>query len=55
MKDDPVITAAIKWWENRRPCAWDQATHLKNPTVNTMTAAEKGLALAVAEHIRKSA
>lgn len=54
MKKDPVITAAIRWWKNRRPLAWDQATHLKHPKVNTVTEVEARLAATVATHIKKT-
>lgn len=53
MKPDPVITAAIRWWKNRRPCAWNEAEHLATPRVNCVTEAESKLATAVAAHIKE--
>ena len=46
---EQVREAAYEWWLSRRPVSWDQAEHLKNPGVNTMSDAERKLALAVAK------
>lgn len=51
--DKSVIDAALGWWESRCPIGWTLAQHLDNPTVNTATLAEEGLALVVAARVRK--
>ena len=43
-----IERAARAWWKNRRPCAYTEADHLANPTINTVSDAEKRLAMAVA-------
>lgn len=45
---DAVIEAAVKWWESHLPVSFDEKEHLKHPWVNTTTAQEKELAVAVA-------
>jgi len=45
---------AKEWWKNRRPCSYTEADHLANPIVNTVSDAEKQLALAIAGQGPKS-
>lgn len=46
-----VVDTAKAWWESRRPADFDVDAHLRNPTVNTNSAAETALATAVANMV----
>lgn len=48
-----VLAAAQEWWEGKRPVKYSLEEHLKCPTVNTTTEAEKVLAQRVADYLRK--
>jgi hypothetical protein len=48
-----IERTALNWWRSLRPYAYSQRQHLANPLVNTMSAAEKRLANAVAAMVRK--
>jgi hypothetical protein len=45
---------AIKWWEAHRPTEYNLEDHLQNPIINCVTDAEKELAMAVSELIKKN-
>lgn len=47
-----VVAAAETWWQSKRPTRWRVAQHLKNPTINTTSEAEKILARAVAAMVK---
>lgn len=47
-------SAAIRWWENRRPLQWSQMDHVRNPAINTSTAAERDLACVVAKIVERA-
>lgn len=51
--DKELRNAAIAWWKNHRPLAWDKALHLKNPTINTLNNAERRLARIVAKIVER--
>lgn len=51
-KASPLEKAALVWWRDHRPCSFDEAEHLKNPTINTTTDTEKRLARSVARTLR---
>lgn len=42
-----LISEALAWWEDRRPCVWTADAHAKTPAVNCCTESEKRLAEAV--------
>lgn len=52
--NSPITTAAIAWWETRRPAQWDLQMHLKYPTVRLTTLKEKDLGCAIATFIEQS-
>lgn len=43
---------SIRWWEQKRPDGWTEEQHLKNPTVNCVTAEECKLAKSVRKWIK---
>ena len=48
----PLEKAALAWWREGRPVAWNEAQHLENPDVNrSMNGAR--LARAVATMVKK--
>ena len=47
-----VVKAAVKWWKWQRPISFNEAEHLKNPTINVRYETPKKLARAVALLIR---
>lgn len=52
--DQRLKQAAIKWWEARRPLAFDLSQHLDNPAVNCLDGHDSELAKAVAATIKAS-
>lgn len=55
MGNDPEATlriAARYWWRSKRPVGWSQRKHLDMPAINTLTCAERDLAIAVADTLR---
>lgn len=48
---DPLITAALSWWECKRPTLWSVEEHANNPTVNCINDREKALAVEVAKFV----
>lgn len=48
----PVLVAAVAWWKRQRPLSYDEADHIKHPTVNCKGKEEHELAIAVADYIR---
>ena len=50
-----TLTAALAWWESKRPEKYDLRAHLDAPTVNTTTDAERTLAAAVAASVEVGA
>lgn len=53
IKLEGIITAAVAWWNQLCPSEWSRQDHIRNPIVNTQSDAEKKLALAVANHIKR--
>ena len=51
-KATPLEKAALAWWRGGRPCSFDEAEHLKNPTINLATDPEKRLARSVARTLK---
>lgn len=47
-----LLSAAMKWWEGRRPISWSESKHFEQPTINCTTPREKNLALALVEALR---
>lgn len=47
-----LSAAAIKWWEQCRPLAWNESQHLEGPAVNTQTKIAGELGEAVATYIK---
>ena len=46
---DELVEAAIAWWRDKKPIAWSDAEHLRNPEINlTGLETEKRLARAIA-------
>lgn len=33
--ESDVEKAALKWWKEKRPLAWNAAKHRRNPDINT--------------------
>lgn len=50
-RTDPLITAALSWWECKRPTLWSVEEHANNPTVNCINDREKALAVEVARFV----
>jgi len=48
---DRSMRDLVAWWKHKRPLNFKEADHLKNPTINCTTNAEKKLARRVAEYI----
>jgi Restriction alleviation protein Lar len=50
--EDGLTTAAIKWWESKRPVGWGVKGHRAHPTVNCADDEECALAIACATHAK---
>lgn len=46
-----VASAAVRWWESRRPVGWDTYAHMRAPRVNTHSESEAELAVLVAQYV----
>jgi hypothetical protein len=49
-----LVLAAYAWWRAKRPCSFDEETHLKNPIVNMIGPEEKLLAHVIAYKIKNT-
>jgi hypothetical protein len=47
-----VLRHSVRWWKNKNPYK-TQKEHLENPEVNCITEADRNLAVAVSNFIRK--
>ena len=45
--------AAMKWWKLKRPLAYTESQHIKNPTINCRNWPESNLAAEVSRMLEK--
>ena len=49
---EPLMRIAKLWWEHERPVNYKIEQHLKNPTINCVTEAERVLAEEIAKMVK---